>query len=189
MNIIKKLASGLVAAGLVSIALHAQEIDTVFNGGGPGFAATGATGYQSGDLVLGFYSAADAGTNGDLAFNIGLESSFTGLAPGVYSVAGFNGSGAAGQPPVGSGNGELISGNTVAPGVNTFWTVFGSAAGSALFATSPTTQNRELAGGQGTAGAAGEGAGRRRPHALRPLPADRALLHPRPQGRARPQEE
>ena len=140
MSLFRKSALSLAVASFAAVSLHAQEIDTFFDSGGPGFASH--AGYNSGDLMLAFYSAADASGSGqgDLVFDIGHVGAFINATAGTtYSVAGFNGSTSAGQPPVGSGNAELTNGLTVAPGSSTYWTVFGDGAGNTLYVTGPST--------------------------------------------------
>ena len=83
-------------------------------------------GYADGDLVLAFMNAADATPNGNVLFDLGSASSFTGLAAGTYSVAGFNGSATAGQPTPGFGTSTVLSANESVPSANTFWAVMGS---------------------------------------------------------------
>lgn len=152
-NILKKLASGIAAGALAAIVAHAApEITTYSGSSGTGFAASAFGTYNQGDLVLGFYSAGDLANQGDLAFNIGPVSSYTGLAPGVYSVDGFNGSSTiAGQPTLGFGSAELTNGNTVAaPSSSTFWTVAGYGASNTLYLTGVAAQSQALASTQST---------------------------------------
>jgi hypothetical protein len=151
MNIRNTFLSGFAALALAAGA-NAQEIDTLSGSGGPGF----NQGYSDDQLILGFFSASDASNSsginsqGDLLFNLGNASSFTGLAAGTYSVAAFNGSATAGQPALGSGTSDLTSNLTV-PSNNTFWTVMGSDETSEqLWLTGAATQTRLSVSGQTT---------------------------------------
>lgn len=151
------LILGLAAvAVLAAVGVHAQEIDTY---PGPGF----NSGYHDGDLVLVFFSATDTANNapGDLLFNLGPASSFTGLAGGTYSVAGFNGSNVAGQGHPGFGNADLTgypAGSLTVPNSSTFWTVMGGNSNGAnsvgvadqLWLTGTGAQQRLSASSQGT---------------------------------------
>lgn len=129
------LLSGIAATALAVVSARAQEI---LGYQGPGF----NEGYQNGDLVLAFFSSSDAsnssGVNsqGDLLFNIGSVSSYSGLAAGTYSVAGFNGSTTqvASQSVYGTpgwGSTDLVNSLTV-PSSSTYWTVMGSNAGGTI---------------------------------------------------------
>lgn len=129
--------------------IRAQEIEGY---SGPGF----VEGYSDGDLVLAFFSDSDASassganSHGDLLFNLGPATNFTGLAPGVYSVAAFNGSSAPGQPAIGSGSIALNNSLTV-PSNNTYWTVMGSnEITNELWLTGSTAQARQSASVQDT---------------------------------------
>jgi hypothetical protein len=147
------------ALAITSLGAYGQEITTITGANpatgtsGPGFNA----GYSDGDLILAFASAADlsqtSGVNsqGDLLFNLGLASSFTNLAAGTYSVAGFNGSAMAGQPAMGSGTSEL-TGNLTAPSDTTFWSVFGSLTNNSkqLWLAGVTAQRQQSASTQST---------------------------------------
>ncbi len=104
---------------------YAQEIEGY---AGPGF----IEGYNDGDLVLVFFSNSDvsqstgANSQGDLLFNLGPASNFTGLAAGTYSVSGFDGSSAQSmQGALDWGSLDLNSALSV-PNASTFWTVMGS---------------------------------------------------------------
>lgn len=154
-NVALILRSAAVAA-LAAVGVHAQEIDTY---SGPGF----NSGYHNGDLVLVFFSASDTanGAPGDLLFNLGPASSFTGLATGTYSVAGFNGSTVAGQGHPGFGNADLTgypAGSLTVPSSNTFWTVMGGnsigtisvGVADQLWLTGTAAQQRLSAPSQGT---------------------------------------
>lgn len=133
---------GLAVAALAATDARAQEIDGYT---GPGF----IEGYNNGDLVLVFFSSSDAsqssGANslGDLLFNLGPASNFTGLAPGTYSVAGFNGSTASGQGHPGWGNSDLNASLTV-PSSSTFWTVMGGNTNSGQLWLTGTTAQQQL---------------------------------------------
>jgi hypothetical protein len=151
MKLRNTLLLGIAAAAL-TVGAHAQQILTYSSAAGPGF----NTQYNDGDLVLAFFSASDASSgsppnsNGDVLFNIGAASSYTGLAPGVYSVAGFNGSATSGQPALGSGSSEITTNLTV-PSANTFWTVMGSNTTSQqLWLTGATAQVQQSTGTQTT---------------------------------------
>jgi hypothetical protein len=152
MKLRNSLLSGFAALALASVGAHAQEIDTYSGSSGPGF----NEGYNDGDLVLSFYSASDTsnGGPGDLLFNLGSASSFTGLAAGTYSVAGFNGSSTSGQPAVGFGSTELTSypaGSLTAPSSSSFWTVMGSnQTSNELWLTGTTAQARASSSTQST---------------------------------------
>jgi hypothetical protein len=150
MKLRNTLITGFAALALAAVGARAQEIDTYTN---PGFAGGN---YSDDDLVLSFFSATDAtqpsGANsqGDVGFNLGSASSFTGLAPGVYSVAGFNGSATAGQPTLGYGSAEINSTLTV-PSSTTFWTVMGSdTTSNQLWLTGVTAQAQQTASTQET---------------------------------------
>ncbi len=153
MRIIPHYILEIAAAVVLAAArAHAQEIDTLAGSSGPGFNA----GFADGDLVLAFFSNSDAsqssGTNsyGDLLFNLGPASNFTGLAAGTYSVAAFNGSTASGQPSVGSGNTELSTSMTI-PSSSTYWTVMGSnQTTDQLWLAGVTAQSPESASVQNT---------------------------------------
>jgi hypothetical protein len=146
MNRIKKLASCLAIVGLAAVGARAQQINTITDGTAATSGFNASSAYTDGQLVLAFYSSSDAsgGHQGDLLFDIGTESSFTGLASNTYSVAGFNGASSGGQPTVGVGSTELTNGNTVTPGSSTFWTVFGDNGGTTLYATGPSTGQNSL---------------------------------------------
>src|SRR5271165_6676141 len=115
MNLRNSLLTTLGAVAMTAAGARGQEILT--NPGG--FNA----GYNNGDLVLAVYSASDASqgsppnSNGDVLFDLGSSSSFTGLAAGTYSVDGFNGSATPGQPTPGFGNLE-VNGNLTVPNNN-----------------------------------------------------------------------
>lgn len=117
MTIRNRLLTTLAAVALTAAGARGQEI--LANPGGYN------AGYNDGDLVLSFFSAGDGAKNGNVLFDLGSAGSFTGLAPGTYSVAGFNGSSTAGQGTPGFGNTELTANETV-PSSTTFWTVMGS---------------------------------------------------------------
>jgi len=121
MNIRNTLLTTLAAVAMTAGVSRGAEILANSNAGGNGFNA----GYSDGDLVLSFFSAGDSAKNGNVLFDLGASSSFTGLAAGTYSVAGFNGSATAGQGAVGFGNAVLTPNETV-PSSSTFWTVMGS---------------------------------------------------------------
>src|ERR1700678_3854495 len=111
------------AAAFSAVFAQGQEIDGY---SGPGF----IEGYNDGDLVLAFFSSSDtsqgsgANSHGDLLFNLGPATNFTDLAPGTYSVAGFNGSTESGQGSPGWGSADL-NGSLTVPSGSTFWTVMG----------------------------------------------------------------
>ena len=96
-------------AALGAFAAAGGRAEEIEGNSGPGFLA----GYSDGDLVLTFFSTADAaqtsGVNsyGDVLFDLGPAAGFTGLAPGTYSVAGFDGSATSGQGPLGWGSSAL----------------------------------------------------------------------------------
>jgi hypothetical protein len=150
MKLRNSLLSGFAALAVAAVGARAQEIDTIAGG----FSG----GYGNGDLVLDFFNPADtsagSGVNsqGDLLFNIGAASSYTGLVAGqTYSVAGFNGSSTTGQPAVGYGNTELNATQSV-PNANTNWTVFGGSTTSPkdLWLTGVTLQSGGTSSTQGT---------------------------------------
>jgi hypothetical protein len=125
MKIEIRFILAFAAAVLLRVGAHAQEIDGY---AGPGF----IEGYNDGDLVLVFFSGSDASqssggnSHGDLLFNLGPASSFTGLAAGTYSVAGFDGSaGETGQGAPDWGSLDL-KGSLSVPSSSTLWTVMGS---------------------------------------------------------------
>src|SRR5665213_395866 len=137
---------------LIAVGAGAQEITTSSGSAGPGFNEP----FADGDLVLAFFSAADAsapsGVNsqGDLLFDLGPSTNFTGLAPGVYSVAAFNGSATAGQPAIGSGSIDLSDSLTV-PSSSTYWAVMGSNQNTReLWLTGVTAQAKQSASVQTT---------------------------------------
>jgi hypothetical protein len=157
---------GLACAVLAAVAAGAQEIDTLSGSAGPGFNEA----YNDGDLILVFFSDSDASgssginSHGDLLFDLGPATNFTGLAPGVYSMAAFNGSATSGQPAVGSGSIDLNDSLTV-PSSSTYWTVMGSnQTTNELWLTGTTAQAQQsastqntLAGIIGTIGSTGSG--------------------------------
>ncbi len=148
MKLRNTLVSGLAALALATVSAHAQQILT-YSG------AFSGDNYNDGDLVLSFFSASDTSgsttnTQGDVLFQLGSVSSFTGLAAGTYSVAGFNGSATSGQPTLGYGSSE-INANLTVPNANTFWTVMGSqASNNELWITGSTAQVRQSASTQNT---------------------------------------
>jgi len=147
MNIRNKLLTTLAAVALTAVGAHGQEILATSSGGNTGFNA----GYNDGDLVLSFFSSADSGHNGNVLFDLGTASSFTNLAAGTYSVAGFNGSATAGQPSLGFGTAELTPNETV-PSANTFWTVMGSnTTNNQLWLTNTAAVTQQSASTQSTA--------------------------------------
>jgi hypothetical protein len=153
MKLRNTLITGFAALAIAAVGVRAQEIDTYSNSNGTGF---NANGYNDDDLVLAFYSASDvsqsSGVNstGDLEFDLGNVSSFTGLAAGTYSVAGFNGSTTSGQPAVGFGSADLTASLSV-PSTSTYWTVMGSDTNTnELWLTGTTTQVRQSSSAQGT---------------------------------------
>jgi len=151
MNIRNTLLTALAAVALTATGAHAQEILANSSGVGQnGFNAS--TPYSDGDLILAFMSAADVGVNGNVLFDLGSASSFTGLAAGTYSVAGFNGSATAGQGALGFGTADLTASETV-PSANVLWSVMGSETNSTkqLWLTSSTnSQPRQSASTQST---------------------------------------
>jgi hypothetical protein len=103
MNTTKLALAGLVALAL-SVSARATDIPVT---------VTADTGYTSGDLLLGFYSA--SATN-DLVFDLGQASNFTGLAAGTYNVAAFSSAdlttaalGSSAQWAVGGANGDTAN--------------------------------------------------------------------------------
>jgi hypothetical protein len=153
MKLRNTLLSGLAALAVAAVGARAQEIDTISGG----FNGSAGGGYSNGDLVLAFFNPADTSTGsgvnsqGDLLFNIGTVSSYTGLVAGeTYSVAGFNGSATSGQPTVGFGNSELNATQSV-PNANTNWAVFGaSTSNKELWLTGLTAQSGGTSSTQGT---------------------------------------
>ena len=143
MNIRNTLVTGLAAVALTAASARSSEI--LANSGG--FNA----GYSDGDLVLAFMNNGDSSANGNVLFDLGSASSFTGLAAGTYSVAGFNGSSTAGQSAVGFGSSEINANETV-PSSATFWSVMGSidTGTPKLWLTSTTTQPQQSASTQQT---------------------------------------
>jgi len=141
MKLRNSILTALTAIALTATGARAQEI--LANSGG--FNA----GYTNGDLVLAFYSAGDSSVNGNVLFDLGSSSSFTGLAAGTYSVAGFNGSATSGQATPGFGT-AVLSANETVPSASTYWTVMGSLTSSAkqLWLTSVTTQQQASASTQ-----------------------------------------
>ncbi len=121
MNIRNTLFTALAAVALTAAGVRGQEILANTSGSGPGFLA----GYNDDDLILAFMSAGDSAHHGNVLFDLGTASSFTGLAAGTYSVDGFNGSTTAGQPTPGFGTAVLTPNETV-PSATTLWTVMGS---------------------------------------------------------------
>ena len=79
MNTTKLALAGLVALAL-SVSARATDIPVTVDS---------STGYNTGDLLVGFYSAS---ASNDLIFDLGQASNFTGLTPGSYNVAAFNAS-------------------------------------------------------------------------------------------------
>lgn len=147
MKLRNTLISSLAALAMAAVGAHAQEIDTyaAANGAPAGF----GQGYNDDDLVLAFYNASDSTVNGDVLFNLGTVSSFTGLAAGTYSVAGFNGSTTSGQPSVGFGSSEL-SANSMTAGTSSYWTVYGSdTTSNELWLTGTTAQHQASSTTQG----------------------------------------
>jgi hypothetical protein len=148
MKLRNTVISGLAALALATVSAHAQQILT-YSGGFSG------DNYNDNDLVLSFFSASDTSgssginTQGDVLFTLGNVSSFTGLAAGTYSVAGFNGSATSGQPTLGYGSTE-INANLAVPNANTFWTVMGSnQTSNEVWITGSTAQTRQSASTQG----------------------------------------
>jgi len=149
MNIRNTLLTTLAAVALTAGA-RGQEI--LAHTDGPGLNGFNtAAGYADGDLVLGFMSAGDSAANGNVLFDLGSASSFTGLAAGTYSVAGFNGSATAGQGALGFGNTTLTANESV-PSASTDWSVMGSLTSSSkqLWLSASTTQLQQSASVQGT---------------------------------------
>ena len=151
MNIRNTLITTLAAFAITAAGSYGQEILTKSDAGGAGFAST--AGYANGDLVLAFMNTADSSANGNVLFDLGSASSFTGLAAGTYSVAGFNGSATAGQPSPGFGS-AVLSANETVPSNNTYWAVFGSlpATTHQLWLTGQSAQTSQSFGTQGTTG-------------------------------------
>jgi hypothetical protein len=142
MKIRNVLLTALSAVALTTVGAQAQQI--LADSGG--FNA----GYNDGDLVLSFFSSGDSAKNGNVLFDLGSASSFTGLAAGTYSVAGFNGSATSGQAPLGFGTADLTPNETV-PSASTFWTVMGSnTSNNHLWLTNTATVSQQSASTQST---------------------------------------
>ena len=151
MSIRNTLLTALAAVALTS-GVRGQEILT--NSDGPGASGFNtATGYSDGDLVLAFMSSGDkAAHQGNVLFDLGRASSFTGLvANTIYQVDGFNGSATSGQPTPGFGTADLTANETV-PSSATDWSVMGSLTSSSkqLWLSASTTQLQQSASTQGT---------------------------------------
>lgn len=144
MNTRTKLLTTIAAVAISAAGAHGQEIQANSNAQGTGFNA----GYNNGDLILAFMNPGDSNQNGNVLFDLGSASSFTGLAAGIYSIAGFNGSATTGQPAVGFGSAELTANETV-PSANTYWAIMGSnTSNRQLWLTGSTTQHQQSASTQ-----------------------------------------
>lgn len=158
MNLRNTLITGLAAVAMTTAGTYGQEILAKTGGTSAtsGFNAPSPA-YADGDLVLAFFSSADnsqlsgANSNGDVLFDLGSSSSFTGLAAGTYSVDGFNGSATSGQPTAGFGSSE-INANLTVPASSTYWSVMGSLTNSSkeLWLTGTGTQAQQSSSTQST---------------------------------------
>ena len=133
MNTQKLFLSGLVALSLAAASVQAAVLPGSDIGG-----IANVGGASPGDLVLGFRNPAFS----DVVFDIGQYTAYEGVAPGTYTVGGFNTT-------------ELLSVFSNAFTTSgTQWTVFGgtgngnglSQPDSSIWATSNTALNRSSAG-------------------------------------------
>jgi len=145
MNLRNTLLAGCAVAVLAAAGAHAQSLA----GNAGGFNA----GYSDDDLVLAFFSASDSNAQGDVLFELGSASQYTGLAAGTYTVTAFSNA---------SGSSE-ISTNLTVPSTSTFWSVMGSdQTTDQLWLTGQTAQKQltgqaTIASEVGAVGGAGAG--------------------------------
>jgi hypothetical protein len=114
MNTKKLIISGLVAFSLAAVAARAQVL--------PGSDVGGAN--NPGDLVLGFRNTTSGAQSSDVVFDIGQYTAYEGLAPGTYTIAGFNSADLVAAYGSDATNGAF--------GTATKWAVFGGSGNEGL---------------------------------------------------------